>query len=65
MTPLLLYSSESSRVATDLLTDLVDRGIKQDSLRLFVIDGSKALLASQGFTAEKLKIKIKALSLSN
>jgi transposase-like protein len=30
-------------VATDLLTDLVDRGIKQDRLRLFVIDGSKAL----------------------
>jgi transposase-like protein len=36
-------SSENSRVATDLLTDLVDRGIKQDRLRLFVIDGSKAL----------------------
>jgi hypothetical protein len=35
-------SSENSRVATDLLRDLVDRGIKQDRLRLFVIDGSKA-----------------------
>ena len=36
-------SSENSRVATDLLMDLVDRGIKPDRLRLFVIDGSKAL----------------------
>jgi len=36
-------SSENTRVATDLLNDLVDRGIKADSLRLFVIDGSKAL----------------------
>jgi len=36
-------SSENSRVATDLLTDLVDRGIRPDRLRLFVIDGSKAL----------------------
>ena len=36
-------SSENSRVATDLLTDLVDRGIGPDRLRLFVIDGSKAL----------------------
>jgi len=36
-------SSENSRVATDLLNDLVDRGIKPDRLRLFVIDGSKAL----------------------
>jgi len=36
-------SSESSRVATDLLNDLVDRGVKPDRLRLFVIDGSKAL----------------------
>ena len=36
-------SSENSRVAIDLLNDLVDRGIKADRLRLFVIDGSKAL----------------------
>jgi putative transposase len=36
-------SSENSQVATDLLTDLVDRGVKPDRLRLFVIDGSKAL----------------------
>lgn len=36
-------SSENSRVATDLLTDLVGRGIGPDRLRLFVIDGSKAL----------------------
>jgi putative transposase len=36
-------SSENSRVATDLLNDLVERGIKPYRLRLFVIDGSKAL----------------------
>jgi transposase-like protein len=36
-------SSENSRVATDLLNDMVDRGIKPNRLRLFVIDGSKAL----------------------
>lgn len=36
-------SSENSRVATDLLNDMVERGIKPDRLRLFVIDGSKAL----------------------
>ena len=36
-------ASENSRVATDLLSDLVERGIKPDRLRLFVIDGSKAL----------------------
>ena len=36
-------SSENSRVATDLLNDLVERGIKPNRLRLFVIDGSKAL----------------------
>jgi len=36
-------SSENARVATDLLNDLVDRGVKNDQLRLFVIDGSKAL----------------------
>ena len=35
--------SENAQVATDLLNDLVDRGIKADRLRLFVIDGSKAL----------------------
>ncbi len=36
-------SSENARVATDLLNDLVDRGVRNDQLRLFVIDGSKAL----------------------
>jgi putative transposase len=36
-------SSENSRVATDLLSDLVERGIKLDRLFLFVIDNSKAL----------------------
>ena len=36
-------SSENSVVATDLLKDIVERGIKSDRLRLFVIDGSKAL----------------------
>ena len=36
-------SSENSRVATDLLNDLVERGVKADRRRLFVIDGSKAL----------------------
>ena len=36
-------SSENARVATDLLNDLVARGVKADRLRLFVIDGSKAL----------------------
>ena len=38
--------SENGRVATDLLNDLVERGIKPDRLRLFVIDGSKALRCS-------------------
>ena len=36
-------SSENSRVATDLLNDIVERGVRPDRLRLFVIDGSKAL----------------------
>lgn len=36
-------SSENKRVVTDLLTDLVERGVGPDRLRLFVIDGSKAL----------------------
>ena len=36
-------SSENGRVVTDLLTDLVERGVKPDRPRLFVIDGSKAL----------------------
>jgi putative transposase len=35
--------SENSQVATDLLNDLVYRGIRADRLRLFIIDGSKAL----------------------
>jgi putative transposase len=36
-------SSENGRVATDLLNDLVARGVKAERPRLFVIDGSKAL----------------------
>lgn len=36
-------SSENSRVTTDLLNDLVERGVRPDRLRLFVIDGSRAL----------------------
>ncbi len=36
-------SSENSQVVTDLLNDLVERGVGPDRLRLFVIDGSKAL----------------------
>jgi transposase-like protein len=36
-------SSENSLVATDLLNNLVERGVKPDRLRLFVVDGSKAL----------------------
>jgi len=36
-------SSENSVVATELLNDLVSRGVKPDRVRLFVIDGSKAL----------------------
>jgi len=36
-------SSENSRVTTDLLNDLVERGVGPDRHRLFVIDGSKAL----------------------
>lgn len=36
-------SSENSVVATELLNDLVSRGVKPDRTRLFVIDGSKAL----------------------
>ncbi len=35
--------SENSRVVIDLLNDLVERGVRNDRLRLFVIDGSKAL----------------------
>ena len=36
-------SSENSGVATDLLNDLVERGVKAERPRLFVVDGSKAL----------------------
>lgn len=36
-------SSENARVVSDLLNDLVDQGIKADRLRLFIIDGNKAL----------------------
>jgi transposase-like protein len=36
-------SSENSVVATELLNDLVSRGVKPDRHRLFVIDGAKAL----------------------
>jgi putative transposase len=36
-------SSENSQVAKDLLNDIVERGVRPDRPRLFVIDGSKAL----------------------
>ncbi len=36
-------SSENARVAKDLLNDLIQRGLRPDLTRLFVIDGSKAL----------------------
>ena len=36
-------SSENSQIVIDLLNDMVERGVKNDRLRLFVIDGSKAL----------------------
>jgi putative transposase len=36
-------ASENAVVVKDLLTDLVNRGLKPDRRRLFVIDGSKAL----------------------
>lgn len=38
-----LGSSENAVVAKDLLTDLVARGLEPQVMRLFVIDGSKAL----------------------
>ncbi|MBI9019436.1 MAG: transposase [Phycisphaerae bacterium] len=36
-------SSENSKVVIDLLNNMVKRGVKNDRLRLFIIDGSKAL----------------------
>ena len=39
-------SSENARVAKDLLASLIERGIAPDRVRLFVIDGSKALRAA-------------------
>ncbi|MBU0717571.1 MAG: transposase, partial [Planctomycetes bacterium] len=36
-------ASENATVCTALLEDLVERGVKPDRRRLFVIDGSKAL----------------------
>jgi putative transposase len=36
-------ATENATVVKDLLTELVERGIKADRRRLFVIDGSKAL----------------------
>ncbi len=38
-----LGSSENAVVAKDLLADLVARGLDQQTMRLFVVDGSKAL----------------------
>jgi len=38
-------ASENATVVRDLLTDLVERGVKPGVKRLFVIDGSKALRA--------------------
>jgi transposase-like protein len=39
-------SSENAQVAKDLLASLIERGIGPDRVRLFVIDGSKALRAA-------------------
>jgi len=36
-------STENSRMVTDLLTDLVARGVSSEQVTLFVIDGAKAL----------------------
>ena len=36
-------SSENNQVTKDLLNDIVERGVRPDRPRLFVIDGSKAL----------------------
>lgn len=41
-------SSENARVAKDLLTGLIERGLRPDLERLFVIDGSKALRSAIG-----------------
>src|SRR5262249_14131605 len=38
--------SETARVAKDVLCDLIERGISPDRVRLFVVDGSKALRAA-------------------
>ena len=38
-------ASENARVVKDLLSNLLERGLKPDVTRLFVIDGSKALRA--------------------
>ena len=40
---LMAGATENARVVKDLLTDIVERGIKPGFKRLFVIDGSKAL----------------------
>lgn len=39
-------ASENARVAKDLLTSLVERGVASELVRFFVIDGSKALRAA-------------------
>jgi putative transposase len=36
-------STENARVVTDLLQDLIERGLSRDKVKLFGIDGSKAL----------------------
>ena len=41
-------SSENARVAKDLLIGLVERGLRPEAERLFVIDGSKALRSAIG-----------------
>jgi transposase-like protein len=41
-------STENSRMVTDLLTDLVDRGVSSEQPTLFVIDGAKALCKAIG-----------------
>jgi transposase-like protein len=51
-------SSENARVAKDLLASLVERGIDADRVRLFVIDGSKALRAAiEELFGERAKVQ--------
>jgi len=53
-------SSENSRVATDLLNDLVDRGIKPDRLRLFVI-ARPCVVRSMRFMVQRIRSSVVAI----